>query len=169
MSGADARRRAFTRDPTAAVISREEPTMRSDPLQPPIRLTSVVALLSALGGCAGGMSAPALPYGQPSTADAGLRHINGPVLQANPSRTLSEVVGTYWPTLGARGPATFTNTFGDQIGVYANGALIGGLAELRSIRSGDVAHLRLLTRSEEQARFGRVHPQGAIVLTWKPR
>lgn len=143
--------------------------MRSESQQAPVRSVSFLALLAALAGCAGGMSAPPLPYGQPSTADAGLRHINGPVLQASPSRLLSEVVGTYWPALGARGPATLTTAFGDPIGVYANGVLIGGLSELRSIRSGDVAYLRLLTRSEEQIRFGRVHPQGAIMLVWKSR
>ena len=142
--------------------------MRSAPSHHPVRLTPAIAVLSALAGCAG-MSAPPLPYGQPSTGDIGLRHINGPVLQANPSRTLSEVVRAYWPTLGARGPATLIPTSGDQIGVYANGALIGGLAELRTIRSGEVVHMRLLTRSEELTRFGRVHPQGAIVLTWKAR
>lgn len=143
--------------------------MRSAPQPHPSRLVSVVALLAALAGCAGGTSAPVLPYAQLSAADVGLRHINGPVLQANPSRPLSEVVGTYWPTLGARGPATLTNTSGDQIGVYANGMLIGGMSELRSIRSGEVAHMRLLTRSEEQMRFGRVHPQGAIVIAWRFR
>ena len=143
--------------------------MRTDPQQHPVRLVSIVALLSALAGCAGSMSAPPLPYGPPSTADAGLRHINGPVLQANPSRMLSEVVGTYWPTLGARGPLPLPTWSGEQIGVYANGVFIGGPSELRSIRSGDVAHLRLLSRAEEQMRFGRVHPLGAIVLTWKPR
>ena len=70
--------------------------MRTDPIRSTRRRAPLAAaLLCTLAGCAGSMSAPLLPYGQPSAGDVGLTHINGPVLQDNPSRTLSEVVGTY--------------------------------------------------------------------------
>jgi hypothetical protein len=119
--------------------------------------------------CAGLTAAPPLPYGEPVAADVTQRQITGPVLQATPSRSLSEVVSSYWPTLGRQYGPPIPSAGGEQVGVYANGALIGGLADLRAIRSGEVVTLQRLTRSEEYMRFGTAHPQGAIILTWRTR
>jgi hypothetical protein len=127
------------------------------------------ASLWAAAACAGMMASTPLPYGEPMPADVTQKHINGPVLQATPTRSLSEVVSTYWPSLGRQAASPLQSSFGEQVGVYANGALIGGLSDLSTIRSGDVVHLQRLTRSEEHMRFGQTHPQGAVIVTWRVR
>ena len=83
--------------------------------------------------------------------------------------SVSDVVSMYWPMLGTQPRSPLVSDAGEQVGIYANGQLIGGLADLRSINSGNVAYLQRLSRSEEYSQYGRAHPQGAIVLAWRMR
>jgi hypothetical protein len=144
--------------------------MRTASIRPVARRAPLAAVAAwTLTACAGALAAPPLPLGQPTAADVTTRQINGPVLQAQPTRMLSEVVSTYWPMLGLQPRGPLVGDAGEQVGLYANGQLIGGLADLRSIASGNVLYLQRLTRTEEFSRFGRSHPQGAIILAWRMR
>jgi hypothetical protein len=156
--------------------------MRSTPIRQSVRRATPSAVRSAVraaalaaaslwatAACAGMMASTPLPFGEPMPADVTQKDINGPVLQAAPTRSLGDVVSTYWPSLGRQAATPLPSAFGEPVGVYANGALIGGLSDLRAIRSGDVVHLQRLNQSEEYSRFGRSHPQGAVVVTWRTR
>ena len=88
-------------------------------------------------------------------------------LNIDPSLSLLDVVGRYWPQV-LRPPAwgmAQLDPRGDVVGVYVNGNFSGGQDALRSIRASAVSSLRRLTRSEEFAKWGMSHPGGAIVVT----
>ena len=88
-------------------------------------------------------------------------------LNIDPSLSLHEVVGRYWPQVlrppawGAAAP----DARGDVVGVYVDGNFSGGQDALRSIRASAVASLQRLTRSEEFTKWGMSHPGGAIIVT----
>lgn len=132
---------------------------------------------SALPGGAAGMTPSAAPAGEASydvtratrsaRTMATLREIPTSTLDRDPGVSLHDVVRRYWgpmlrPVLTARGAAAQP---GDNIGVYMGTLHIGGLEELQTFRAGSVASLRRMSTTEAFAKFGRMHPGGAIVLT----
>jgi hypothetical protein len=90
-------------------------------------------------------------------------------LDIDPSLSLYDVVGRYWPQVLR---PTIQETIapdprGDVVGVYIDGNFAGGQEALRGIRASAVSSLRRLTRSEEFVKWGRTHAGGAVVITFR--
>ena len=88
-------------------------------------------------------------------------------LDIDPSLSMLDVVGRYWPQVLR--PLAMATTppdpRGDVVGVFVNGNFSGGQDALRSIRASAVASIRRLSRTEEYAKWGMSHPGGALVIT----
>lgn len=156
---------------------RRTRTLPSTPHAPGSRalcLTIAAPALLALGACAArqGPDAGALRRLQESTAPTSSRAsyvIAGASVPGD--RMLSDVVRERWPRL-VQGdlPRGELDRFGaiDRFGVYdARGAFLGGPLYLESVRARDIVQLRRLTMIEEASRFGRGHPAGAVIITWR--
>jgi mRNA-degrading endonuclease toxin of MazEF toxin-antitoxin module len=100
-------------------------------------------------------------------ADVSLRHIQGEALARDPSRSLMDVMASYWPN-AMRGDPHARQIGGEQgIGAYVNGNYMGGWDFLRTVRAGEVLRVQRLTQSEEFLQYGRTHANGAVVLTFR--
>ena len=148
-------------------------------------LTLAAPALLALGGCASapesGFRALAAPSSSPASSSASSPAAARPTTSRTSyviagaslpgDRLLIDVVATRWPQM-VRGDlprgelARFTTI--DRFGVYdARGTLLGGPTYLESVRAREVVEIRRLTYGEEAAKFGRGHPAGAVILTWR--
>ena len=85
-------------------------------------------------------------------------------------RSLFDIVTRTWPAM-LRGPLSPSNVAyrgpQDAIGVYADGAFVGGPEALRHLYGRNVVQMRRLTMAEEFFKFGHAHPGGAVVLEWR--
>jgi hypothetical protein len=131
----------------------------------------LAAALSLLAACA---SSPAGSTGSTDfrlsrgrASDVSMRHIQGEALSRDPSRSLMDVMASYWPT-SMRGDPFARQIGGEQgIGAYVNDNYMGGWDFLRTVRAGEVVRVQRLTQSEEYLRYGRSHPNGAVILTFR--
>jgi hypothetical protein len=128
---------------------------------------SLAACASATAG-AGGLS-PDVPLGRARGAvgDVSQRQIQGAVLSQDPSRSLLDILASYWPTT-MRGDPRAQQLGGDSgVGVYVNGNYMGGWDFLRTVRAGEVTRVQRLTTAEEYLRYGRSSVNGGVVLTFR--
>jgi len=127
---------------------------------------SLVGCASTSGG-SGGSEVSDFRLNRPRAGDISMRHIQGEALTRDPARSLLDVMAAYWPTQ-MRGDPRAPQFGGDQgIGAYVNGNYMGGWDFLRTVRAGELVRVQRLTQSEEYLRFGRNHPAGAVVLTFR--
>ncbi|MGZ8377039.1 MAG: hypothetical protein ACXW0Z_07320 [Gemmatirosa sp.] len=140
-----------------------------------VLVSAVLAAALSLAACAsapagsttanGGTDFRRLSRGRAS--DVSMRHIQGEALTRDPSRSLMDVMASYWPT-SMRGDPFARQIGGDQgIGAYVNGNYMGGWDFLRTVRAGELVRVQRLTQSEEYLKFGRTHPNGAVELTFR--
>ncbi|MDF1505971.1 hypothetical protein [Roseisolibacter sp. H3M3-2] len=102
-----------------------------------------------------------------TAGDVSQRMIQGAALSQDPSRSLLDVLASYWPTT-MRGDPRAQQLGGDAgVGVYVNGNYMGGWDFLRTVRSGEVVRVQRITQSEEFMRFGRSSFSGGVVLTFR--
>ena len=90
-------------------------------------------------------------------------------LDLDPSLSLYDVVGRYWPQV-LRPPLWETSNpdpRGDVVGVFIDGTFSGGQEALRGIRASAVASIQRLTRSEEYVKYGKSHPGGAVLVSFR--
>jgi hypothetical protein len=138
------------------------------------RVVSLGALLLVAAAC-GSVStnvAPLTPVTPSNSAslDVTLRTIGSRTLQAEPTRSLYDVVHLYWPNVMSPPWQLLTPVLatGDRLGVYANGNFAGTLDLFRDVPANKFTRVRRLTPAEEMMEFGRQHTAGAIVLDWAP-
>ena len=113
--------------------------------------------------------------GRPSPVLATRTLIPMRTLDLDPGLSLYDVVSRYWPyvlrpNVPVAGPVprpVAGDPRGDIVGVYVGENFSGGQEQLRSIRSSAVSSIRRLSQSEEYIRFGRSHPGGALVITFR--
>ena len=128
---------------------------------------SLVGCASTSGGSAASGDVTDLRLNRPRPGDISMRHIQGEALTRDPARSLLDVMASYWPTQ-MRGDPRAPQFGGDQgIGAYVNGNYMGGWDFLRTVRSGELVRVQRLTQSEEYLAYGRTHPAGAVVLTFR--
>jgi hypothetical protein len=85
-----------------------------------------------------------------------------------PNATLYEVITRLrhrWLEARASDPALPAAT--DQIGVYAESRLLGGIDELRYIQARNVASVRFVAPREAAALYGPGHASGVILISLK--
>ena len=99
-----------------------------------------------------------------------LRALGADVLVPDANRTMLDLVQRHWPSLlrpprnvAAPGP----DLRDDIVGVYSGNTFIGGQAVLANIPARQVLAAYRLTRTEESARWGRIHPGGAVEIIWR--
>jgi hypothetical protein len=135
--------------------------------------------LLAFTACTG----PGAPVRQSLTVAPNVGDIRGSYLlgaaelrQAE-TRTVLDVVGNRWPAMvrgdlprggSMRLTGPDTPIFQDRFGVYdSRGTFLGGPEYIASLHTEDILELRRLTEMEERIKFGRSHPAGAVILTWR--
>jgi hypothetical protein len=135
-------------------------------------------LLLALGACAPASATATQTFAinQARSESRQSYILSGAVLQRSDTRTLLDLVNERWPGMvrgdlprgaGLRFGAAPPSAYPDRFGVYdTRGAFLGGPEYLASMRPSDVQQLRRLTDMEENAKFGRSHPAGAVIVTW---
>jgi hypothetical protein len=64
-----------------------------------------------------------------------------------------------------RGPTTIMNPAVNEIGVYVDNMLLGGILELRNLPASDVSEIRYLSAMNGVTRHGAQHPSGVIEIT----
>lgn len=146
----------------------------------PLALRARAAALVALAAC-GPAPYAAAPMHAPTPApmiDSRASYVLGPTaLDQAEGRSLLDLVDARWPGMASGalprgGSATHAvrpaDPDADRFGVYdARGNFLGGPQQLAAIRPGSVRELRRLTEMEERMTFGRGHPGGAVVVTWR--
>ena len=87
-------------------------------------------------------------------------------LDIDPSLSLLDVVGRYWPqVLRPLALGTPPDPRGDVVGVFVNGNFTGGQDALRSIRASAVSSIQRMSRADEFTKWGMSHPGGALIIT----
>lgn len=130
-------------------------------------LASALSLAACASAPAGSTTSTDFRYARGRASDVSMRHIQGEALSRDPSRSLMDVMASYWPTT-MRGDPLARQIGGDNgIGAYANGNYMGGWDFLRTVRASEVTRVQRLTQSEEYLQFGRSHPNGAVMLTFR--
>ena len=135
-----------------------------------MRTSLTLAVVLASIGCATGQMAG--PGARPLSTTSYFISEHGTValdvLVPQRDRSLYDIVVRTWPAM-LRPPRT-SNVVprgpNDVVGVYADGAFIGGVETLRSVFARDVVQMRRLSQAEEFHRFGHAHPGGGLVIAW---
>jgi hypothetical protein len=133
----------------------------------------LVATACASSGSAGGggsrLESAASPRHVAPVVLATRSMIPRATLDIDPSLSLYDVVGRYWPqVLRPSMQETFApDPRGDIVGVYIDGNFAGGQEALRGIRASAVASIRRLTRSEEYVKWGKSHAGGALDISFR--
>jgi hypothetical protein len=143
----------------------------------PRRALLLLALTAALPACASsgsraarGEAPDALTLRRgPVEPDVSMRELKGEALARDPMRPLSDVLATLWP-LSSRPDPRRTPSRGAhaEVGVYSGNDFVGDWDFLRGVRSGEVARVQRLTSAEAYQRFGRMHANGAVLVTFWP-
>jgi hypothetical protein len=147
----------------------------------PRRALLLLALTAALPACASTGSRAARGEARsdapgaltmrrgPAEPDVSMRELKGEALARDPMRPLSDVLASLWP-LSSRPDPRRTQSRGAQseVGVYSGNAFVGDWDFLRGVRSGEVARVQRLTSAEAYQRFGRMHANGAVLVTFWP-
>lgn len=100
-----------------------------------------------------------------------LRVIGADLLVPEAHRSLIDIVDRQWPTFlrPMRGPVGdgMPDLRQDIVGVYSGTAFLGGQTVLAAIPARQVLAAYRLSQTEEYARWGRMHPGGAIEVIWR--
>jgi hypothetical protein len=130
----------------------------------PVVLSAFALLAPATFGCA---SAPPEMAVRPTTSSASL--LTGDEIRRNRIENAYDAVRRLRPSfLNTRGPTSVLAAPRKEIVVIVNGVPYGGVEELRSLRSAEIAWVRRLTAAEAYIMSGRPAPAGGIELRLEP-
>ena len=155
-------------------IDRYNPSLGSR--SPLLRVATALFAL-ATAACATAPRPMADALGHRSMLDSRQSYVlTDAVLHRRDTQTLLDIVTERWPGMvrgdlprgaGLIMTAASPRPDDDRFGVYdVRGAFLGGPEYLANVRPADVQQLRRLTQVEENARFGRRHAAGAVVVAW---
>lgn len=124
-----------------------------------VRLSPVMILLVLLTGCAASQSS-----GE-SGSDRNL--ITREQIEEHTFHNAYDLVeGLRSNWLRTRGTDSFRSP--TQVQVYVNDSRMGGINELRSVATQDIAYVRYYDANAATARWGLNHGQGAIYVSTRP-
>jgi hypothetical protein len=143
----------------------------------PLRRMAAALLALSTAACATAPRPAANALGHRSMLDSRQSYVlTGAVLHRRDTQTLLDLVAERWPGMvrgdlprgaGLIVTAASPRADDDRFGVYdIRGAFLGGPEYLANVRPADVQQLRRLTQVEENARFGRRHAAGAVIVAW---
>jgi hypothetical protein len=123
-----------------------------------------LVLAPATYGCA---SAP--PEMSMRTKSTSAALLTGEEIRRNHIDNAYDAVRRLRPTfLSTRGPTSVIGAPRHDIVVIVNGLVYGGVEELRSLRSNEIAWMRRLSAAEAYIKIGHPAPSGGIELRLEP-